>query len=86
MKTPTKTPVEFLERLKSGVWGCLLVGTYRPRPMLAPQAYLIVVEWVSGATATRVGALMFEGKEVVDEYIGRFYHELDLSWIRLRLI
>ncbi|KAF4874691.1 hypothetical protein CGCSCA1_v006275 [Colletotrichum siamense] len=86
MKTPTKTPVEFLERLKSGVWGCLLVGTYRPRPMLAPQAYLIVVEWVSGATATRVGALMFGGDESVDEDIGGFYDELGLSWIRVRLI
>ncbi|KAK1988988.1 heterokaryon incompatibility protein-domain-containing protein [Colletotrichum cereale] len=86
IRTPTETPVEFLDLLKGGVWGCLLVGTYRPQPMFAPQTYLIVVEWVCGATATRVGALLFEGKEGVDEDIVRFYDKHDLPWTRVRLI
>ncbi|KAK1448740.1 hypothetical protein CMEL01_08055 [Colletotrichum melonis] len=57
-KTPTASPFDFLERLKNGQWGCLMLGIYESRRNAIREMYLLIIEWQGGHTATRVGALV----------------------------
>ncbi|KAF1842574.1 HET-domain-containing protein [Cucurbitaria berberidis CBS 394.84] len=72
----------FLPNLVSGTWSCLLLGT-----MIGSgnhQRFLLVVEWLDGETARRIGGFQTHSNDPEEE--SRTPFEEGLQWRGVRLI
>jgi hypothetical protein len=53
-------PEFFLDQIEKGNWSCLLLGTYESRTT-KEITYLLVIEWLEGNTAIRLGSITVDG-------------------------
>ncbi|KAI0099415.1 HET-domain-containing protein [Daldinia grandis] len=83
---PTETPREFLDRLDDGTWTCLLIGDFWGNNNFTHERFLLVVKWLDGNTATRVGALVLEQHPYLDAVYPDFFDESGLDWRSVRLV
>lgn len=82
---PPLAPQDFLDRLDSGSWSCLLLGDCN-LPSFSHRRFLLVVEWLDKETATRVGSLLVDQQYYLDEKYPDFFDESELEWRKVRLV
>ncbi|KFA51975.1 hypothetical protein S40293_10026 [Stachybotrys chartarum IBT 40293] len=81
---PDCDPPTFIERLESGTWSCFLLCDYSGNGGFSRRRCLMVLEWLDGGLARRVGSVILNCQYYIDEW--DWFDHKDFSWQTIRLV
>jgi hypothetical protein len=85
-RPPEFSPVQLVEQLQNGQWGCLLLGDYYGHDGYRHRRFILVVEWLADGTAHRIGSVVLRVHPYRDQDIREFFDDADLSWKSVHLL
>lgn len=82
---PDCDPLDFIDHLENHRWGCLLLGDYCGNGGNSHRRFLLVVEWLDGGLAHRVGSVVLNKQYYLDA-MSEFFEDSELDWKSVRVI